>query len=175
LLSLDGRVDRLLVGGGWPGGAPRAERCRDQRFVWDQVEFATFEAGPGRYCLLRVSVPGGSLLLAGDLDVAAERRLIERVGARALASDAVLVNRRVSASASSEGWIESLSPGLVIATGGITQASTRVEVLERWRRHSDRIIDTRHVGGVVLQLDAAGVRLRSTARDTRYPFAWRRP
>jgi competence protein ComEC len=172
LMMLDGKVDRLVVGGGWPGSATDP-RCREQQFHWDEVAFQIFEAG--RYCLLRVAVPGASVLLAGDLDAAAERRLLARVGAPALASDAVLVGRRVSASASSAGWIESLSPGLVIASGGIAEARARIEVLDRWRRHSKLIVDTRRVGGVRLLLDADGVRLGAAARDSRFPFAWRRP
>jgi competence protein ComEC len=175
MLVLDGRVDRILVGGGWPGSRLPVERCRDARLRWGEVEIAIFEDAEGHACLMRASVGGTSLLLSGDLDAGGERRLLERVSAGPLDSDALVVGRRASASASTRRWIESTSPGLVIATGGITHARSRIEVLARWRRRADQVVDTRRVGGIVLLLSADGVTLSAVARDARYPFAWRRP
>jgi competence protein ComEC len=175
MLVLDGRVDRVIVGGGWPGSRLRTEPCRDARWQWDGVEIAIFEDDAGRSCLMRASVGGRSLLLSGDLDAAAEKRLLERIGAEAVDSEALVVGRRVSASGSSRRWIESTSPGLVIATGGIAHARSRVEVLDRWQRLANQVVDTRRAGGVVLLLSASGVRLVAAAREARYPFAWRRP
>ncbi len=174
-LALDERVARLLVGGGGPGSVLPVERCRDQRLSWDGVELQFLEERRGRFCLLRVSVRGVSVLLPGDLDAAAEGRLLDRVGAPAVASNATVVGRRVSASGSSARWIESVSPGLVIATGGIAHAHSRVEVLARWGARGDRVIDTRRAGAAILVLSEQGVELRATAREARFPFAWRRP
>jgi beta-lactamase superfamily II metal-dependent hydrolase len=151
------------------------DRCRDQRLSWDGVELQFLEETPGRHCLLRVSIRGVSVLLPGDLDTAGERRLLDRVGAAALASDATVVGRRVSASGSSMRWIESVSPGLVIATGGIVHAHSRVEVLARWGAKADRVVDTRRDGAAFLVLSEEGVELHATAREARFPFAWRRP
>jgi competence protein ComEC len=164
------------VGGGWPGGMPDSDPCIDAEFFHDGVTFRTFRAGnAGRYCVLRVvSATGGSMLLAGDIDAGAERHLLARVGGAALASEAVLTSRRTSAAGSSPQWIEALRPGLVIATGGVDGAVSRTAVIDRWRRRGARIIDTRHDGGVELEI-ARGVRIRATARDSRYPFIWRRP
>jgi competence protein ComEC len=173
-LVLDERVDRVLVGGGWPGSVLPVERCREQRLSWDGVELQLLEERRSRVCLLRVSVGGVSVLLPGDLDAAGERRLLDRMGAAALASDATLVGRRVSASASSARWIESVSPGLVIATGGIVHAHSRAEVLARWGAKADRVIDTRRDGAAILVLSEQGMELRATAREARFPFAWRR-
>jgi competence protein ComEC len=175
LLADESDLARILVGGGWPATSLPTAHCRDARFRWDGVDFETWVAGAGlRYCLLRVSVGAHRVLLAGDIDAAAERALLRRLPAGALASDAVVMGRQASSLASSAEWIEATAPGLAIATGGIDGSDSRAQTLARWRESGARIEDTRRAGALELGLGTNGVELRKVARRARYPFHWRR-
>jgi competence protein ComEC len=175
LLASDRGLARILVGGGWPATSLPTERCRDSRFTWDGVNFETWVGGAGRrYCVLRVSVDGHGVLLAGDLDTASERGLVRRLRPGTLASDAVIMSRQASSLASSAEWIEAAAPALAIATGGIAQSDSRARTLARWRESGARVLDTRRVGALELALGTNGVRVRRIANSARYPFHWRR-
>lgn len=164
----------IRVGGRWPASELPVRRCRDSTFRIDGLRFDTFAGGRGDdFCAWRISAGAHSLLIGGDFDAAAERALIRRIGAPQLASDAVVLSRHASALGSSPQWIEATHAGLAIAAGGANSGS-RNEALRRWRRTGARIVDTRVDGAVLLELDAAGLTVRGTARQSRYPFAWRR-
>jgi competence protein ComEC len=174
-LAFERGVRDVLVGGGWPATSLPVRTCTDSEFHWDGVRFESFAAGGGgRYCALRISVGAHAILLGGDLDLAAERGLIERVGSRALSSDAVLVSRNGSPVASAPEWIEANATGLSVATGGIVNSRSRDETLTRWRAAGVKVLDTRRDGGIVLLLGTSGVRVVATARGSLYPFVWRR-
>lgn len=171
LLASERDLERVVVGGGWPGSGLPASPCRDSHWDWDGVRF--YQYSIGRHCVLRVSTRGVSLLLAGDLDADAERALLARLPSGALASDIVLISRQAGGSGSSSQWIETTAPGLAIAAGGIKDAKSRAQVLARWRRQGSRILDSRQQGAIELDLDARGYELRVISL-TRYPFHWRR-
>ncbi len=174
LLAFERLVGSVRVGGGWPATSLPVLACADSRFSWDGVDFRVFAAGSGgRYCVLRVSVGKHAVLLAGDLDAAAERGLIWRE-ARALASDVVLMSRQGSSLGSAPEWIEATAAVLAIATGGIADSHSRRETLERWRRAGADILDTRRDGGIELGIGTQGVKVLGVARTARYPFVWRR-
>jgi len=174
-LAFERDVPGILVGGGWPASELPVRRCRDSEFLWDDVRIQTFTAGKGGiYCVLRVSAGGHAILLGGDLPAAAERGLVARVPAGALESAVVLIGRQTSATASGREWIEASAAELVVATGGIANSHSRAITLERWRASGARVIDTRRVGGVEIGFGTSGVRILSMARESRYPFVWRR-
>ncbi|MEO8064362.1 MAG: DNA internalization-related competence protein ComEC/Rec2 [Pseudomonadota bacterium] len=175
LLASERELARIFVGGGWPASSLPVARCRDSRFRWDGVDFETWVGGADRrFCVLRVSVNGHGALLAGDLDAAAERALVRRLPAGALASDVAIMGRQASSLASSAEWIEAAAPDLAIATGGIAAADSRIRTLARWRESGARVLDTRRDGALELGLGTNGVSLRRVARSSRYPFHWRR-
>jgi competence protein ComEC len=175
LLAFERHVHRVWVGGGWPATSLPVAACADSFFRWDGVEFRTYMGGPeGRYCVLRVSAGRHAILLAGDLDVAAERALVSRLTPAALASDVALLSRQGSSLGSAPEWIEATGAALAIATGGIAESRSRAETLERWRRSGAEILDTRRQGGIELGLGTDGVRVLGLARVSRYPFVWRR-
>lgn len=174
LLAEERQVGAVRVGGGWPGSELPIRRCRDSAVETDGVRVELFAAGPGSgNCVLRVSSGAHALLIGGDLDAAAERALLERLGAQSLAADAVILSRHASALGSSRQWIEASGARLAIATGGIDSRS-RADALERWRRAGARILDTRSDGALLLDLGRDGLEVRASARRSRYPFAWRR-
>ena len=174
-LAFERGVREVLVGGGWPATSLPVRTCADSEFRRDGVRFQSFAEGrDGRYCALRISVGAHAILLGGDLDVAAERALIARVGRGALASDVVLVSRHASPVSSAPEWIEASAAGLAIATGGIVNSHSRDVTLARWRAAGATVLDTRRDGGVELGLGTSGVDVVAVARASRYPFVWRR-
>jgi beta-lactamase superfamily II metal-dependent hydrolase len=174
LLAFERRVRRVIVGGGWPASSLPVQKCRDSSFRWDDVEFQLFAAGrAGRFCVLRVATDSRAILLAGDLDVAAERSLIARLPSRALATDVATMPRQASSVASSAEWIEASTANLAIATGGIARAISRDTTLERWRRSGAVVLDTRRDGAIQVGLGTDGVTV-IRADSARYPFVWRR-
>jgi competence protein ComEC len=174
LLAVERGVAVIRVGGDWPGSELPVRSCRDSTLAADGIRFDLFAGGPGfRYCALRISAGGHALLLGGDLDAAAERALVGRLDARRLASDAVVLSRHASALGSAPQWIEASGAGLAIATGGV-ESRSRAEALERWRRAGARIVDTRDLGALSLELRHDGLEIKGRARRSRYPFAWRR-
>ena len=175
LLASERRLQRVVVGGGWPATSLPVETCRDSRLEWDGVDLQFLVAGRhDELCVLRVTAGRFSLLLAGDLDAAAERRLIARLPAAALASDLAFTARHASALASSPQWIEATGARWVIASGGVAGSQSRQQTLARWRRAGARILDTRVDGGIEIGIGTHGITTLATARSARHPFAWRR-
>ncbi|MEO8017175.1 MAG: DNA internalization-related competence protein ComEC/Rec2 [Pseudomonadota bacterium] len=175
VLAFERRVHQVTVGGGWPATSLPAVTCANSQFRWDDVEFRIFAGGRGsRFCVLRVSVGAHAILLAGDLDAAAERGLLSRLMPGAVKSDAVVIGRQASSRGSSPEWIEACAAGLSIATGGIVHSRSRDETLERWRKSGAVVLDSRRDGAIQLGLGTAGVSVLAVAAATRYPFVWRR-
>jgi competence protein ComEC len=182
-LAHERRLGLVRAGGGWPATSLPVERCADGGFRRDGVAFEFL--AQGRYCVLRVVAGARAILLAGDLDEAAERALLERLPAGALASEVVVLSRQASSVGSSRQWIEAISPPAVsreaaspaarwaLATGGIEHSAARVAALERWRRAGRIVLDTRVEGAMDLTVGTNGVFVER-ARQARYPFAWRR-
>ena len=174
LLAFERPVHSVRVGGGWPATSLPVAPCTNSGFEWDGVEFRTYTSGPGgRYCAMRVSAGARGILLAGDLDAAAERALVSRIPGE-LASDVVLMSRQGSSLASAPEWIEATGAGLAIAAGGVADSHSRAMTLERWRRAGADILETRRDGGIELGIGTGGVSVLGVARNEMYPFAWRR-
>ena len=172
-LAHERRLGRVRVGGGWPASSLPTEPCVDGVFRRDGVIFQ-FYSSRGRYCVLRVVAGVRSILLAGDLDLPAERALLVRLPADALTSDVVVLSRQASSLGASPQWIEATAPTLAIATGGMEHSAARAAAIERWRRTGAIVHDTRIEGAVELTIGTHGI-VVERARRSRYPFAWRRP
>ncbi|KON79754.1 DNA internalization-related competence protein ComEC/Rec2 [Azoarcus sp. PA01] len=114
-----------------PGHPLRADRVAPvscvagERWHWDGVDFEVLHPGAGddprrdndRSCVLRIAAPGGSVLLAGDIEAWAERTLLAR-SADALASDVVIVPHHGSRSSSSAAFITAIQAQAAIFTVG---------------------------------------------------------
>ncbi len=174
-LAFERELQQVLVAGGWQGSSLPVRRCTDAEFRWDGIRFQTFAAGEGgKYCVLRVSAGAHAILLGGDIDASAERRLVARVEPGALASDVVLISRQASSTASAPEWIEASAAVLAIATGGIVNSHSRAVTLTRWRASGATVLDTRREGGIELGFGTSGVRVVAMTRSSSYPFVWRR-
>lgn len=171
-LAHERRLGRVRVGGGWLASSLPTQPCADDVFRRDGVTFQYYSSR-NRYCVLRIVAGARSILLAGDLDIPAERALLARLPAGALKSDVVVLSRQASSVGSSPQWIEATAPELAIATGGAEHSAARAAAIDRWRRAGAAVLDTRNEGAMEATIGTHGV-VVERARRSRYPFAWQR-
>ena len=104
--------------------APR--RCEaGAGWSWDGVRFQLLHPLAGdvagkpnvRSCVLRLSGEQGSALLAGDIEAAQERALVER-SHEALASDVLLVPHHGSRTSSSDALLDAVQPRVAVVQAG---------------------------------------------------------
>lgn len=139
-------------------------------WAWDGVRFEFLHPGrdtawPGNdgSCVLRVRAPGGTLLLPGDIEARAERRLI--AGGAALGADVVVAPHHGSATSSTATFVAAVDPAWVLYPVGYRNrwGFPLPEVVARWRPAGHARTDC--AGAVHLEIDPrAGVRP---------PVAWR--
>lgn len=166
---------RLLVHEGVAASVCEAGR----RWDWDGVAFEILHPAPDEVpfsrdndnsCVLRVSAAGGSLLLAGDIEGAAERRLLARVGP-ALASSVVLVPHHGSRSSSTAGFVGAVQPQAAVFSVGYLNPFRHPHpaVWDRWEAAGSRNWRTDRQGAIHVAADAEGVRLAAEReRNARY-------
>ncbi len=87
---------------------------------WEGYEFRLLHPprtpryeGNDASCVLRISGPGGSVLIPGDIEAPAEKRLVARYG-EALASDVLVAPHHGSRTSSTEAFIRAVSPTYVL-------------------------------------------------------------
>ncbi|HEX4896559.1 MAG TPA: DNA internalization-related competence protein ComEC/Rec2 [Solimonas sp.] len=161
-LGLDG-VDRLLLSHGdndHAGGVPAVRRllrigdelgtdqgrsCADgQSWTWDGVRFELLHPEPDTWagndgsCVLRIEGPF-SVLLPGDIERRAERRLLRDHGPR-LRADLLLAPHHGSRSSSTEDFVAAVAPRVVIHSAGWRSryGHPRPEVVARYAAGSAR-------------------------------------
>lgn len=117
-----------------------------QRWSWDAVRFeilhpasaggedGRLEHDNNRSCVLRVRTAGGALLLTGDIEAVAERAILVRHGAEALAAEVVVSAHHGSRSSSSVAFVEATRATEVIHAAGYRNAFGHPHALvrERW-------------------------------------------
>lgn len=147
-------------------------------WVWDGVRFeilhpATAEGSAkdnDRSCVLRMAGEGGSVLLAGDIEAASERALLERSAAQ-VTSDVVLVPHHGSRSSSSPAFVEAVGAAHAVHAVGYLNPfrHPHPQVWARWREAGAQQWRTDAQGAVLIELDAGGVRIEAQrARVARY-------
>ncbi|MES1944333.1 DNA internalization-related competence protein ComEC/Rec2 [Salinisphaera sp. PC39] len=105
-------------------GVDQAAPCRDgRRWTWDGVEFRVLHPGPGDWrgndasCVLSVTGPGGRVLLTGDIEAPAERRLLAAHG-ESLRAAVLVVAHHGSASSSSAPFLAAVAPDYALVPAG---------------------------------------------------------
>jgi competence protein ComEC len=120
------RVRVAAVQGAWGVNQHRvpALPChRDERWHWDGVEFRILHPPPHwaddniSSCVLRVSGPGGTTLLPGDVDGLGEAVLL-RHGGGALRSDVLVLPHHGAREAASEAFLDAVRPQLALVSAG---------------------------------------------------------
>jgi competence protein ComEC len=159
------------------GLVPAPRRClAGQSWVWDGVRFEMLHPAPADYaarranhlsCVLRVAAAGGSMLLTGDIERAAEASLLAR-GPAALRADVLLMPHHGSRTSSSVEFIAAVQPAGAIAPVGYRNrfGHPEADVLERYRAVGVQVLRTDRDGAVSARLGATGVALQGE-RDAR--------
>ncbi len=150
-------------------------------WTWDGVSFeflhpaGGLEAGPrvranNRSCVLRITAGGGRVLLAGDIERAAERELLQR-SPGSLAAEALLVPHHGSASSSTAEFVARVAPRWALFAVGYRNrfGHPREEVLARYRDAGSTLLRTDAQGALQLRFRPGGVEvLAERERARRY-------
>jgi competence protein ComEC len=151
----------------YPAALPPAGSCaRGQRWRWDGVDFEILwpppDAGAMRTnnvsCVLRITAPGGSILLPGDIEREAERSLWQE-GALAPV-DILLLPHHGSRTSSTPPFVMAVRPRYAVATADYRNryGFPGKEVAGRYREAGASMLVTGYTGAVEFRLDhASGV------------------
>ena len=160
---------RVLHG---PSLPPRsgAQRCASgQRWVWDDVIFTVLHPAArsdwsdnDSSCVLLVQTAGGSILLTGDIESAAEASVLPTISP----VDVVVVPHHGSRSSSSPAFVAKTHARYAIVSAGYRNrwGFPKPEVSSRWRDVGARVLTTADTGAVQLQLTSQAVAAVRTHR-----------
>mgnify|MGYP001034634635 FL=1 len=157
-------------------------RCEaGQRWQWDGVDFEVIHPQLDDYvaaaakntnalsCVLRISSAKGThALLAGDIEVAQEARLVA-TGA-ALRADWLLVPHHGSKTSSSDAFLAAVRPGMALVQAGYRNrfGHPAASVMQRYGHHGIRVVDSVHCGAAVWRSDQPATVDCERERSSRY-------
>jgi competence protein ComEC len=153
------KVTRVISGD--PPGLPailRAEACETGRqWQWDGVRFQLWQWSAAndsnqRSCVLQIEANGERLLLTGDIDIAAERILLD--SPLAVPTHWLQAPHHGSRSSSSMALLRALKPHSVLISRGQGNSFGHPHplVLARYRQQGLRIYDSAQHGAIQLRL-----------------------
>jgi competence protein ComEC len=158
-----------------------------QQWEWDGVRFSVLHPLPeqaqqpaiasnARSCVLRVDTAAHSLLLTGDIGVAQERALIDRLPAGALHADVLVVAHHGSATSSGAAWVQAVGPSAAVFQLGYANRYRHpsAEVWERYGRAGILRLRTDETGAVTMDTAPAGYAL-TMFRQAQPRYWWSRP
>lgn len=158
--------------------------CRaGMRWVWDGVVFTLLNppedwrldvSENDRSCVLKVSGPGGSLLIPADISPVGEAALLV-ADAAALRADALILPNHGAKGSSTPGWVSAVAPRVLVATVGYRNAyrHPRAEVLARYEAQGAAVWRSDRDGAVQLKFAAqAGQPPQVQAWRTLQPRYW---
>jgi competence protein ComEC len=158
--------------------AGRHFECRHaQRWRWGDAQFEWLHPGSGplgrarsstnaRSCVLRIDTPAGSVLLAGDIEAAQERALVERLPSRSLRADVLLAPHHGSTTSSTPEFLDAVRPSIAIFQLGYRN---------RYRHPNPRVLDRYRERGIeILRSDAhAAISVHLRAGEPARVGRWR--
>ena len=159
-----------LVGTSGPCVAGTAWQWDGVRFEFLHPQSTDLSRRNNQSCVLRVAAQGGSMLLTGDVERAAEMRMI----AKRPAADVLLVPHHGSRTSSSAEFIAAVAPRWAVVTVGYRSrfGHPSPEVLARYRAAGAHIMRTDSEGAVHILLEKEGPRVFGE-RDSAARY-WRR-
>lgn len=185
------RLDKAIIShgdidhrGGWPAvrkavevgaalGWGTDQPCRaGQHWRWDGVSFRIIHPSPGDWsennasCVLYVTGPGGSALLTGDIERAAEESLVSRFPD--LRADVLVVPHHGSDSSSSAAFVQMVDPAYAVVPAGWHNrwGFPDPAVVARYRAVGARLLKTGRLGAIRFEFDPQ--------TGVSQPHAWRR-
>lgn len=158
--------------------------CRaGEGWRWDGVEFRLLHPGGERHgsrndgsCVLKVSGPGGRVLLPGDLETAGEAALLARA-AQALRAEVLVVPHHGGRSSSGGAFLDAVRPRLALLPTGYRNryGFPHAQVLQRLAERGVQVFDTSRHGAVSVRFDALqGMQTPRLERKAAGRI-WRRP
>lgn len=176
-------VKKVLSGTPRALAALKADLCHaPQSWTWDGVTFRVLHPAAGTdlrgndaSCVLRVEgAGGGALLLTGDIEAGAERRLLARSSGE-LASTVLVAPHHGSRTSSTAAFVAAVAPRYVVFSTGYRNryGFPKAAVQARYRAVGATLLDTAHTGAIQLRLNSDGTITgpqRWRVRNARY---WR--
>ena len=157
---------------------PHTRSChRGQSWRWDGVDFSVLHPGKdstlrgnNRSCVLKISAGKVSMLLTGDIEAAAEGRLLSG-HKRELKSTALLAPHHGSKTSSTPAFIEAISPELVIFSAGYRNRFKLPDqaILSRYQDDGAQTLITARTGAIKVSLHDGEMTI-STQRKIRRRF-----
>lgn len=171
-------VARTWVPPGEPGYGDATACLRGGAWRWGEVRFRWLAPAAGdsgsrndRSCVLAIESPYGRVLLAGDIERAAEARLLRRDGA-GLRADVLLVPHHGSRTSSSAEFAAAVAPRVAIVSAGYGNryGLPHATVVARYATAGAEVLNTADVGAVLVDIDSRGIRTRGVRHAT--PRFW---
>jgi len=177
--TLTARIGVAAVLSGEPEVLGSARRCNaGESWLWNGVRFSLLHPDAGRWrgnnasCVLRIENSANSVLLTADIEAAAERHLVRRLG-RALASSVVVVPHHGSKTSSRPAFARAVRPQFALVSAGYRNryGFPAAPVVERWEALGARVVSTARSGAIEFRFAASGPvpnPRRSRMRSRRY-------
>lgn len=168
--SLAGRASR---GAFFPS---RVWACQDgQSWDWDGVRFEMLHpapdsplAGNDRSCVLKITAGATSLLLSGDIEADAERRLVRRHGA-GLQAAILVAPHHGSKTSSTPAFIRAVAPELVVFPVGYRNRFNlpNQAIIDRYREQGAKLLTTARSGAIQLKIGGAEIEIAEYRKHRR--------
>ncbi len=162
-------------------GAGMVQPCRaGERWRWDGIDFEILHpdgdawTGNNSSCVVKVSGPGGSALLTGDIEVDAEHHLLKRGN---LNADVLVVPHHGSATSSSAAFVRAVGAeyALIPADWNNRWNFPRPPVMARYRQQHTHTLQTGRSGAISVEFKAReGVQPPQSWREQQRRF-WHLP
>ncbi|MDP3309817.1 MAG: ComEC/Rec2 family competence protein, partial [Polaromonas sp.] len=162
-----------------------SQRCvAGQRWSWDGVDFEVMHPSAGDYattqksnamsCVLRIFNGSSAALLAGDIELAQEQRLV--AAGLDLKADLLLVPHHGSKTSSSAAFLDAVQPSLALAQVGYRNRFGHPAplVLERYRERGIRVLSSPACGAATWtsgQPDSVSCQRQTGLRYWHHPSA----
>lgn len=150
-----------------------------ERWQWDGIDFeflhpdeSTYKRRNNRSCLLKVSGPGGRLLLAGDMEKKVEIRLVSRQK-QALKADVLVVPHHGSKTSSSKHFIEAVNPQIALFPVGYRNRYRlpNKDIVARYRASGADLYSSGYSGAIRILFDpGTGVSIDDEYRKNHHKY-----
>jgi competence protein ComEC len=138
----------------------RSTRCvAGQQWQWDGIDFKVLHPAASDYdlvnkpnalsCVLRISNGARTALLAGDIELAQESRLVR--DAAEIRADVLLVPHHGSKTSSSAAFLDTVQPSIALVQAGYRNrfGHPAAPVVARYRERGITVIDSPHCGAAL--------------------------
>ncbi len=146
-------------------GHEGAEMCHEgQQWRWNGIDFQVMHPmrdggrkGNDASCVIRLGMPDNGILLTGDIERGAERRLVERYGSE-LQARFMVAPHHGSRTSSTPAFLAAVSPEYALIPAGYRNRFRLParEVVRRYDRMGIKHLNTAHQGAISFRVDAQG-------------------